>query len=68
MVSYLVGEGTARAGVRTSKIVEVGDVRIFDDSHNVGLPATSRSLCKLGKGKRRRSSASPILKKKVFCC
>ena len=64
MASSLVVERTARADVQMSNIAEVGDVRFLDDSHNVGLPGTSRSHCSPGKGKKRRRSASPILKKK----
>ena len=65
VASSLVGEGTARGGVRISNIVEVGHVRCLVDSRNVGLPDTSRSHCRSGKAKKRGSSASPILKKKV---
>ena len=52
VVSSLVEKGTTRGGRA-----------ILDDSNDVGLPGTSRSQCSLGKGKKRRSSASPNLKK-----
>ena len=62
VASFLVGQGTALCGVWISNIVEVGDVRYLDDSQNIGLPGNSGSHW--SPGKNRRSSASPILKKK----
>ena len=49
VASFLVGQGTVRGGVRISNIVEVGDVRYLDDSHNIGLPGNSGSHWSPGK-------------------
>ena len=51
-----------------SNVVEVRHARYFDDGHDTGLPSTRRSHFSPGKGKKRRSSASPILNKNVSSC
>ena len=66
VVSFLFGEGTARAGVQISNVVEVGDEQNLDSSQDAGLPNTSRFPCSLAKGMKRHSSAGPFLKKKKF--
>ena len=65
VASTLAGEGTAPAGVRASSVVKVGYVQYYDDGHDVGVPSTSRFLWCPGRRKKKRSSASPILKKKI---
>ena len=47
-------------------VAEVRDVRYLDDGHDARLPSTSLFHCSPGKGKKWRSSASVILKKKKF--
>ena len=66
VASNLFSGGAARAGVRVSNVLEVGDVQYLDKNHDAGLPSTSLYHSSSVKGKNRRISASPILKKKKF--
>ena len=47
-----MGKGTARAGVRISNDVEVGDVWYLSVSHKAALHSTIRFRSSPGKGKR----------------
>ena len=60
-----VGEAAPPTTVRTSDVVEVGDVQYVEEHDKLGLPCCSRS--KPGKSKKRRVPVSPAgAKKKQF--
>ena len=67
VASPAVGESAPRTTVRISDVVEVGDVKYVAEHEKLGLPCCSRSSPE--KGKKRKSSASPgVLKKISVCC
>ena len=64
VASSAVGESAPRTTVRISNVIEVGDVQYVAEHEKLGLPCCSRSSP--GKGKKRKSSASPGVPIKQF--
>ena len=53
VASSAVGESAPRTNVRTSDVVEVGDVQYVVEHEKLGLPCCSRSTSSPGKSKKR---------------
>ena len=64
VASSVIAEGAPRTVVQIANIAGVGDVKYLAKSHDAGLPKIFLSDAGPGRGRKRRSSASPIFEKK----
>ena len=66
IASSAFGESAPRTTVRTSDVVEVGDVQYVAEHEKLGLPCYSRSTSSPGKSKKSRAPVSLGVVKKQF--